>query len=238
MRRILGCLAMFLLTLVLAVASAPAQTSELSAFDVLQIQAAGTIPEWPIDGLYLVESTGHVSLGPPYGRVQLRDCSLEDIERCIELHLRRYLQDPAVQVSVAGPVKRWTAPTASQGPFRIQPGYLLSIQLMGGLPDQPSQWEAKVDEKGRIALGPVYGRVEISGLGLEEAEVAITKHLATILQSPQVAVTHAGWLLEEERGDDVMLRLQRLESEVELLKAAISELQSGSPPATADPSDE
>ena len=171
--------------------------------------------------------------GQTYGRVQLRNCPLEAVESLIELHLRRYLQDPSVQASVEGPVKKWTAPIASQHPFRIQPGYILAVQLMGGLPDQPREWKAKVDENGRIALGPIYGRVAVSGLTLDEAEVAVTNHLSNVLHSPEVSVTHGGWLLEDDN-DQLVSRLERLEGEVQQLKAAMSELQSGSSSAEND----
>ncbi len=223
----------FMILLGLTVTNVSAQTNKVSAFDVLRIQASGTFPDWPIDGLYIVESTGHVSLGAPYGRVQLRNCPLEAVESLIELHLRRYLQDPSVQASVEGPVKKWTAPIASQHPFRIQPGYILAVQLMGGLPDQPREWKAKVDENGRIALGPIYGRVAVSGLTLDEAEVAVTNHLSNVLHSPEVSVTHGGWLLEDDN-DQLVSRLERLEGEVQQLKAAMSELQSGSSSAEND----
>jgi polysaccharide export outer membrane protein len=47
----------------------------------------------------------------------------------------------------------------------------------------------RVDNHGRLDLGPLYGSVVVSGLSLEEARSAIEQHLKTILNSPQVSVS-------------------------------------------------
>jgi RNA polymerase sigma factor (sigma-70 family) len=48
-----------------------------------------------------------------------------------------------------------------------------------------------IESNGTIALGPAYGRVKVAGLSIEEAEQAIKKHLAEIIQDPQVQVSEA-----------------------------------------------
>ena len=40
-----------------------------------------------------------------------------------------------------------------------------------------------------MALGPAYGRVEVKGMTLDEAETAITAKLKEVLQKPEAQVT-------------------------------------------------
>jgi len=47
----------------------------------------------------------------------------------------------------------------------------------------------QVENDGTINLGPEYGSVHVSGMSLEEAKVAIEKHLKGILANPQVSVS-------------------------------------------------
>ena len=55
-----------------------------------------------------------------------------------------------------------------------------------------------VEPGGTVPLGPAYGRVNIKGLTLEEAEAAVAKHLRETLQQPNVSVTLAGWKSDEQ----------------------------------------
>ncbi len=53
--------------------------------------------------------------------------------------------------------------------------------------------EGEAEPTGTVALGPAYGRVQVKGMTLEEAQKAIRKKLAEILTNPNVQVTFAGW---------------------------------------------
>ncbi len=47
----------------------PLYGRKIAAGDALTVRVAGTIPEWPIGGRFVVESSGNLPLGPVYGRV-------------------------------------------------------------------------------------------------------------------------------------------------------------------------
>ncbi len=47
----------------------------------------------------------------------------------------------------------------------------------------------RVNNDGRLDLGPVYGSIVVSGMSLDEARAVIERHLKTILNSPQVSVS-------------------------------------------------
>ncbi len=60
------------------------------------------------------------------------------------------------------------------------------------LPDQPIDGVYRVEPLGTVPLPPAYGRVEIDGLSLVQAEAAIANHLREVLLNPEVSVTLAG----------------------------------------------
>ncbi len=76
-------------------------------------------------------------------------------------------------------------------PHIIEPFDGILIRVLGALPDQPIADAFAVDPEGTVDLGPSYGRVKVSGLSVDEARAAIEKHLAPILESPQVSVSLA-----------------------------------------------
>ncbi len=69
--------------------------------DALFVQVFGVLPEAPIDGHYLVESSGQIALGPQYGRVRVQGLTFEEAEQAIEKHLKKVLKDPEVFVTLA-----------------------------------------------------------------------------------------------------------------------------------------
>ncbi len=71
--------------------------------DRLKIGVAGAFETAPIDGVYTVEPTGHVSLGPTYGRVNILGNTFTEAESGITNHLKQYLRNPAVMVTEADP---------------------------------------------------------------------------------------------------------------------------------------
>src|SRR5262249_38502403 len=98
-------------------------------------------------------------------------------------------------VTLAALVAFAALPCASRGQGatdkedRIQPGDRLNIHATNTLPGGPIQGVFRVEPSGKVALGPHYGRLQIKGQTLEEAEAAIHKHLQHFLREPAVSVT-------------------------------------------------
>ena len=61
--------------------------------------------------------------------------------------------------------------------------------MLGTLLDQPIDGMYRVEPGGTVPLGPAYGRADVKGLTIEEAEAAIGKQLRKVLQKPEVQVT-------------------------------------------------
>lgn len=70
-------------------------------YDVLQIRATGTLIDQPLDGFFLVEKEGTVTLGPAYGRVRLVGMTVEETTTAITMELKKILNKPEVTVQVA-----------------------------------------------------------------------------------------------------------------------------------------
>ena len=161
--------------------------------DHVQISALGTLVDAPIDGTYRVEPSGKVNLGPAYKRVQIKDMTLVEAETAVREHLEKIpLRQPEVAVRMFGWKTRSVAlPTA---PYRIEPGELLKIEVAGTLVEAPIDDVYLVEATGNVCLGPAYGRVNIDGMRVQEAEAAIREHLEKTLRRTEVAVTPAGWM--------------------------------------------
>jgi protein involved in polysaccharide export with SLBB domain len=174
---------------------------KIGVFDVLQVRVVGTLLDQPIDGFFLVESTGTLAFGPAYGRVEVKGMTLDEAQEAIKTKLKQVLTKPEVQVTLsrqASPKEQWRETTPPQPPYRIKPGMLLSITVVGALLDQPIDGIFIVEPTGTVSLGPAYGRAQVNGLTLEAAEKAIKKKLEEILQKPEVQVTFADWQGEND----------------------------------------
>jgi tetratricopeptide (TPR) repeat protein/protein involved in polysaccharide export with SLBB domain len=169
--------------------------------DVLAIHAEGTLPNQPIDGQFLVEPSGQLSLGPAYGRVQLKGMTLEEAQAAAKKQLAEVLMAPSVRVSAAGHATRWPA-EPPKAPYHISANDLLKIEVMGTVPDHPIWGTYLVEPNGEVPLGPMYGDVQVKGLAPEDAERAISKKLEEVLSSPDVSVTLAGWKSERPSSQD------------------------------------
>ena len=161
--------------------------------DCVHISALGTMADAPIDGVYRVEPSGKVNLGPAYKRVQLKGMTLVEAEAAIRKHLEKMpLRKPMVAVTMFGwKTRRVALPTAA---YRIGPGELLKIEVAGTLVDSPINGVILVEATGNVCLGPAYGRVNVDGMNVDEAEAAIREHLKKTLRRPEVAVIPAGWM--------------------------------------------
>jgi polysaccharide biosynthesis/export protein len=79
----------------------PLPPYRIDIYDVLQIRVLGTILDQPIDGFYLVEGEGIVSLGPAYGTVRLAGMTVEEANETITRKLQDMLAKPDVSVQLA-----------------------------------------------------------------------------------------------------------------------------------------
>ena len=78
-----------------------------------------------------------------------------------------------------------------KSPHKIEPFDGLLIRLEGGLPDQPLANAYSVDPEGTIDLGPIYGKVKVVGMTIDEAQDAIRKQIAQDIADPTVSVSLA-----------------------------------------------
>jgi hypothetical protein len=74
--------------------------------DRLRIHATNTLPDAPIEGVFRVEPSGKLALGPHYGRVQLKDLTLEEAEVAIRQQLSKILRNVGVSVTRYDPLPR------------------------------------------------------------------------------------------------------------------------------------
>ncbi len=171
-------------------------TGGIRPMDLLDIKAINTLPDQPINGTFLVDLDGQVSLGPAYGRFDVKGLSLEEAEGSIEKKLRELLRDPQASVTRAGRIMGWSKAILPEAPYRIKQGDKVHINVANTFVGQPINWDYRVEPSGKVSLGPAYKRVQINGMTLQEAEAAIKKHLQKIIKQPEVAVTMANWKRE------------------------------------------
>jgi protein involved in polysaccharide export with SLBB domain len=141
-----------------AIKIVPKAPYRISPQDTLQIRAAGTLADQPINGYFVVEPGGAVELGPAYGKVGVAGLSLDEATEAVENQLRRLLKQPQVSLTLA--------------------------QSVG---QQEIAGEHLVGSDGRVNLG-IYGGVYVAGMTVNEARQAIESHLTKYLYDPRVAV--------------------------------------------------
>ncbi len=169
----------------------PPEPYTIAPYDVLRIQATGTLVDQPIDNYYLVESQGTVALGPAYGRVKIQGLSLVEAEKAIREQLNKVLRNPEVSVTLVRWQDRSKPPAPFPEPYTIAPGDMLDIRAIGTILDLPIDGFYVVEPEGTVALPPAYGRANVKGLSLVDAEKAIVETLKKVLQNPEVEVTLA-----------------------------------------------
>jgi polysaccharide export outer membrane protein len=76
-----------------------------------------------------------------------------------------------------------------KAPFHIQPLDVLQVEVEGTGVTGEIRGLYLVEPGGKLNLGPLYGKVKVGGMSLEEAAAAVTKHLKGILAEPQVSLT-------------------------------------------------
>ena len=101
----------------------------------------------------------------------------------------------------------------------IRPGDRLHIEALWVLPQQEIYGTYRVEPKGTVPLGVAYGRVQIKGQTLEEAEVTIRAHLRKLSKEAEVAVTRYDPLTDERY--TLQERISQLEREVKSLRSGV-----------------
>ena len=85
-------------------------------------------------------------------------------------------------------------------------------------------------------LGPAYGRVDVKGLTVLEAEAAITKHLAKVIEGPQVQVTMIGKHSTEQELNELLRTIAAMQVENAELKKQMEQLKAQEAGASKQPS--
>jgi len=136
----------------------PKPPYRVDVYDVLQIEVIGTLLDQPIAGYYLVEAEGEVNLGPAYGKVRVAGLTIEQADQAIGDQLRRILRQPEVSVQLA----RASGLQPISGIYLVGPDGTLNLRY--------------------------YGQVHVAGRTPTEVERILQRHLAGMLDSPEVAV--------------------------------------------------
>jgi len=76
-----------------------------------------------------------------------------------------------------------------KSPHKIETFDALLVRVSGAFPDRPIDDAYSVDADGSINLGPTYGRINVVGLTLEEAEDKVRTQLSQILTEVDVAIS-------------------------------------------------
>lgn len=141
-----------------AVHLVPKQPYRLRTNDALFIHVEGTLTEAPISQVYPVELGGVVRLGHPYGAVRVAGLTVDQAQEEITKHLKNYLREPVVSVSLAG---------------------FAGMQQIAG--------EHLVAPDGTVTLGS-YGSVMVVGMTIAQAKQAIERHLSQFLEDPEISL--------------------------------------------------
>ena len=136
----------------------PRPSYRLGAFDVLWIRAVGTLVDRPIDGYFLVEGEGIVTLGPPYGTVRVMGLTTVEAAAAIRQSLQLILQNPEVTVQVV----RSASAQQFSGFYNVEPDGV--VRLHG------------------------FGEVHVAGMTVTEASQALERAACLSFDSPQVGV--------------------------------------------------
>ena len=141
-----------------AVRVVPKAPYRLKTADVLVVQVLGTPSDMPIAGPRQIEPGGVVRLGPRYGAVAVAHLTVEEAENAIREHLRRFVNDPIVTVSLAE---------------------IAGKQQIAG--------QHLVGPDGTVTLG-IYGSVRVVGMTLPQAKYCIEQYLTQFLDEPEISI--------------------------------------------------
>jgi len=130
----------------------------LKTLDVVAIQAWGTLPDAPIQGVYPIGPGGLVNLGARYGSVKISGITDEQAQTVVTDHLRHRLREVVVSVTLA----EMSAKQQVEGQHLVKPD-------------------------GTVTLGS-YGSVSVVGQSIGGAKASIEAYLSQFFENPEVAV--------------------------------------------------
>ena len=107
----------------------PLPPYRIDIYDVLQIRVIGTLLDQPIDGFFLVEGEGIVTLGPAYGRVRVAGMTIEEAAAAITRKLSAVLSKPEVSVQLA----RTAGTRRSRGEYLVGPDGTINLRQYGSV---------------------------------------------------------------------------------------------------------
>lgn len=136
----------------------PRSPYALRTGDAVGVNALGTLPDAPINGVFPIQPGGIINLGVPYGAVQVTGKTAEEAQVEIQQILAQHVKEPSVSVSL--------------------------VEMAG---KQQIAGEHLVGPDGNVTLGS-YGSVNVVGMSLSQAKGAIEAHLSRYLEDPEVAV--------------------------------------------------
>ncbi|HEV3415771.1 MAG TPA: polysaccharide biosynthesis/export family protein, partial [Pirellulales bacterium] len=136
----------------------PKGTTRVSPLDKVHIEVDDALPKKPISGIFPVDSSGEVVLGPVYGALKISGLTRLEAQETVRKKLAEILKDPQVAL-IIDETQRETGIT---GKHRVGPD-------------------------GRINLG-IYGTVYVDGQTVAEARAAVEKKLSDLFVDPKVAV--------------------------------------------------
>lgn len=161
----------------------PRPPYRVETHDVLQIRVLGTILDQPIDGYFLVEGEGIVSLGPAYGTVRVTGMTVDEATQEITRQLEAVLQRPDVSVQLA----RSAGTQQLTGAYLVQPDGSVNLRQ--------------------------YGMVHVAGKTVTEARLAVERQISQYFDSASVAVDVVGFNSENyyviTAGADIGESIQR-----------------------------
>ncbi len=136
----------------------PLPPYRIDIFDVLQIRVLGTLLDQPIDGFFLVEGEGIVTLGPAYGRVRVAGMTVEQSSEAIRAKLGEMLSKPEVSVQLA----RTEGTPPVTGEYMVGPDGTINLRQ--------------------------YGTLHVTGKTVTEIRLEMQKLLSQYFDSPEVSV--------------------------------------------------
>jgi len=84
-----------------------------------------------------------------------------------------------------------TVHAVPKSPYSLKTLDVVSIRVLGTLPDGPIGGAYPIEPGGVVNLGAPYGVVSVSGLTVPEAKTAVEEHLKQYLKEPEVTVSLA-----------------------------------------------
>lgn len=99
----------------------PPQPHKIAPGDILNIWVSFAIPDQPINGPYLVEPDGQLTLGPAYGRVNVKGLTFEEAEKVVTEKLSETLRNPEVSITLEGWRKLLRTPVPENSRERKKP---------------------------------------------------------------------------------------------------------------------